>query len=104
MMDKLKEPQFIIAAAIIVLALLIDLVCIWVMVRHNLTTVEATTMGSILGVWNTGMTAGWSYWIGSSHSSQQKDATIQKLSTNGNGKPVDIRPKSDAAPAEIVKP
>lgn len=81
--DKYKEPQFVVAALLILMTAGLDWGCIWIVCRSALTNEAYGLMMGVLGVWHIAFATAYGYFIGTSSGSKDKDATIASLSGDG---------------------
>ena len=80
MRHDFTDPRFIVTHLIILLTAALDLAVIWLLVsRTGLPADVIAFLGVVLGVWHAALVGAYSYWLGTTHSSQAKDETIAAL-------------------------
>jgi hypothetical protein len=85
-MEKIKEPQFIVASALILLTFFLDVWVAWLIIAHRDLTNEAIAiLSSILAIWHTSQALAGGYWLASSAGSKDKDKQLQALAAAPSG-------------------
>jgi len=86
MKASFEDPRFLIAMLLILITAVLDIGTVILLLDHPALSSETYGLVTlILGVWHAALAGAYGYWIGSSHSSQEKDATIATVAKNGNG-------------------